>query len=323
MRAFARIVAFSLLSLIGLVAILVVFSAIRFYSPDGATRPCQGCSGDATAVHVNGFDLYYREVGSSSSSPPVVVLHGGPGHSSDSFHESLDFLGETYRVVYYDQRGSGHSQIKPDPSLYTIDQLIAELETLRQDVIQADRIVLVAHSAGGAIAQRYVLSHPDRVSRLVLISSVPANNGVAAPFLWDAFGPALFALGLGFPPSDPLEANDWFTHAMVETSAPRLFDPANRALIEDSGTVSFVTWREVSRSLEGDDRRDSLALLQVPTLVLYGVADGSSSGFAVASSLCETIPRCQLVGFERSGHWPFLEQPEEFARVLTAFLANP
>jgi proline iminopeptidase len=306
--------------------VLVAFGALaafRYYSPVGAERSCQGCAGEATAVKVGGFDLYYREIGSDHDGTPVVVLHGGPGHSSESFHRGLDFLADGYRVVYYDQRGSGYSQIRPEPSLYTIELLVDELEAIRSDVLRADRMILVAHSAGGALAQRYALAYPEHVEKLVLISSIPINNGVSTPWLWDAAGPALSALGLGFPPTDPAAANAWFTEKLIETSAPRLYDPSNRSLLQDSGTVSFVTWREVSRSLEGRDYSEELADLHIPTLVTYGVADGAATGEAVASRICETLPDCQVVGFQRSGHWPFLEEPEEFARVLSAFLATP
>lgn len=308
---------------LGLIVASGILAAYRYYSPRAADRPCQGCTGEATAVNVGGFDLYTREIGSGHGGTPVVVLHGGPGHSSESFHRSLDFLADTYRVVYYDQRGSGNSQIRPDPSLYTIELLVDELESLRRDVLQADRMILVAHSAGGALAQRYSLAYPEHVEKLVLISSIPINNGVAIPVLWDAVGPALSALGLGFPPTDPAAANAWFTDKMIQTSAPRLYDPDNEAFLHDSGMVSFATWREVSRSLEGRDYHEELANLFIPTLVTYGVADGAATGQDVASRICESLAGCRLVGFEQSGHWPFLEEPEEFARVVRAFLAAP
>ncbi len=323
MSRLLRLVARLGLIAMGVIVAFGALAAIRYYSPVAADRPCQGCSGEATAVILGGFELYYREIGSDHGGTPIVVVHGGPGHSSESFHRSLDFLADGYRVAYYDQRGSGNSQIRPDPSLYTIELLVDELEALRRDFVGADRMILVAHSAGGALAQRYALAYPEHVEKLVLISSIPINNGVAVPLLWDAVGPALSTLGLGFPPTDPAAANAWFTDKIVETSAARLFDPGNRALLQDSGTISFVTWREVSRSLEGRDYREELASLDIPTLVTYGVADGAATGEAVATRICETLPDCRLVGFEQSGHWPFLEEPEEFARVLRAFLLAP
>ncbi len=311
--------------LLGLVALLVLFVGAAYwayYSPKAADLPCRNCSGDARLVQVLGFDLYYRELGTDTTLPPVVVLHGGPGHSSQSFKESLDFLARDRRLVYYDQRGSGNSQIKPDPSLYTVEQLVQELETLRRDVIRADKIVLVGHSAGGALAQRYALAYPEHVDRLVLVSSIQINNGVRAAFLWHATFPALFYLAAGSPPADPQTANEWFRSMLVATSLPRLYDPANQGLIEDSGYVSFATYREVSRSLDGPDYKSALQQMPVKTLVMYGAADASTTGKANAEYLCGLIPDCELAGFDHSGHWPFLEEPARFAEVLTHFLAE-
>jgi proline iminopeptidase len=300
-----------------------VFAAVVYNRPRPADLPCRGCTGDARSVSVDGFDLYVRELGAENAGVPIVILHGGPGHSSDSFRRSLDFLAADHRVLYYDQRGSGHSQILADPSLYTIELLVDELEALRRDVIGADRIFLIAHSAGGALAQRYAIAHSEHVEKLILISSISINNGVAAPPLWDALGPALFVLGAGVPPSDPLESNAWFAQVMVETSVGRLHDPANRRLLEESGPISFATWREVSRSLEGDDYREELSRLGMGTLAIYGLADGGTTGQEAAAGICEVIPHCRLAGFERSGHWPFLEEPELFAEVVSDFLAAP
>ena len=156
------------LLLAGLLVVLLFVAGLSYYlyySPKPADLPCRGCVGDARAVNVNGFDLYYRSVGAHSEKPPVVMLHGGPGMSSQTFKKGFDFLAEPgFQVIYYDQRGSGNSQIKPDSGYYTIGQLVEELEALRRDVIGSEQIMLVGHSAGGALAQRYALAYPQHVA---------------------------------------------------------------------------------------------------------------------------------------------------------------
>jgi pimeloyl-ACP methyl ester carboxylesterase len=142
-----------------------------YYSTPAANLPCRNCTGEARAVHVNGFDLYYREVGTNTTRSPFVVVHGGPGMSSQTFKKSFDFLTDEYRVIYYDQRDSGNSQIKPDTSYYTIDLLVEELETFRSQVIGADKIILVGHSAGGALFQRYAIQYSQHVNKMILVGS--------------------------------------------------------------------------------------------------------------------------------------------------------
>jgi pimeloyl-ACP methyl ester carboxylesterase len=231
-----RIALFATVAAVALVAVVIGIADLAFYSVGPADLPCRGCEGDARAVTVDGFDLYYRELGDDGALPPVVVVHGGPGHSSQSFKGALDFLAGDRRVIYYDQRGSGNSEIKPDTAFYTIDRLVDELEALRRTVIGADRIVILAHSAGGALGQRYAIAYPQHVDRLILVSSIPVNNGIGQPLPTDVLLPVLFALGAGLPPADPVEADAWFARQLVATSASRLYDQGKTALVEDSAT---------------------------------------------------------------------------------------
>lgn len=304
----------------GLVA-FVSIANIAYYGPLPADLPCRNCSGEARSVRVNGFDLYYRELGTDRAHAPIIILHGGPGHSSLSFKQGFDFLADQYRVVYYDQRGSGNSQIVPDSAAYTIAQLVEELEAIRRDVIGADRMVVIGHSAGGALAQRYALAYPEHIERLILVSSIRINNGVAVPVIWDRLIPALFVLG-GWPPMDPQARDQWFTQLNETSSVSRLYDPSAASLLADSGYLSFATWREVSRSLEGNSFQEQLRQLRTSSLVIYGAADSTYTGEATASGLCELLPDCTVARFESSGHWPFLEEPAKFAQTVRDFLAD-
>lgn len=321
-RVWKRVAIGFLLALLIILITFVGIADLAYYLPPPASLPCRNCSGEAQSIHVNGFDLYYRELDTDTHHAPIVVLHGGPGHSSQSFKHSLDFLAKEYRLIYYDQRGSGNSQIKPPSTHYTVDQLVDELESIRRDIIGSDKIILIGHSAGGALAQRYALAHSEHVDSMILVASIQINNGISAPPVWDVFGPALFVLGAGFPPTNSETVNEWFEQLLLSSSLPRLYDPSHKSIIEDSGYISFATWREVSRSLEGPDFKENLRQLPVRTLVIYGAADAAYTGEANATALCALLMDCTLVGFERSGHWPFLEEPERFSAELTAFLAN-
>ena len=113
-------------------------------------------------------------------------------------------------MIYYDQRGSGNSQVKPNASDYTIEYLVEELETLRRDVVKADKIILVGHSFGSALVQRYSLKYPQHVEKMVIIGGIRINNGMNNHFVWKWFGPALYSTSLGFPPAGPQAADTWF-----------------------------------------------------------------------------------------------------------------
>ncbi len=308
------------LAILAVLVLIALYAAIAYFLYSRVlpqSRPCVDC---ATLVHINGYDLYYRELGTDKGLPPIILVHGGPGHSSLSFKNGFDFLAEQTLVIYYDQRGSGNSQIKPNPADYTIEQLVDELETLRRDVVKADKIFLAGHSFGSALVQRYTIKYPQHVEKMVIVGGIRINNGMSNPFVWKWFGGALYSTALGFPPANPKAADAWFTKSSEKENPSRLFNKASTHLLENTGTVSFAPWREISFSLVGSDYKKELSQLNIPTLFIYGTADSQYTGKPVADELCASLPNCQSVEFTQSGHWAFLEEPEKFQQVLKDFL---
>lgn len=312
---------FLLTAILAIIVIIALYAAYAYHiynRVQPADRACVDCTTPAT---VNGYELYFQEVGTDKGIPPIVLVHGGPGHSSLSFKNSFDFLAGQTRVIYYDQRGSGNSQIKSRSEDYTISRLVEELESLRREIIKADKIVLVGHSFGSALVQRYALKYQAHVEKIIIVGGIRINNGMSNRFVWKWFGPALYSTALGFPPADPQAADVWFTLSSERDNPNRLFDKSNRQILEDMGSLSFASWREISLSLVGSNYKTELRQLQVPTLFIYGTSDSQFTGKPVADELCSILPNCTAVGFDKSGHWPFLEEPEKFQKVLKDFLA--
>jgi proline iminopeptidase len=198
--------------------------------------------------------------------------------------------------------------------------LVEELEALRRDVVKADKVILIGHSFGSALVLRYALKYPEHVEKMVIAGGIRINNGMSNRFVWKYFGGALYSTALGFPPADAAAADAWFTQNTEKDNPNRLFDKTNTSILEDTGTVSFAPWREISFSLTGYDYKKELSQLQVPTLFIYGTADSPYTGKPVADELCATLPNCQSVEFTLSGHWAFLEEPEKFQQVVNDFL---
>lgn len=311
MRRVVRWTARGGLVLLAVVACYAAFASWRYRRIPHVERGCDGCT---TRVAVNGYDLFYRELGSGDSLPPVILVHGGPGHSSLSFKEGFDFLARDRRVVMYDQRGSGRSQERNRPGDYTVDALVAELEALRRDVVKADRVVLVGHSFGSAIVQRYALAYPAHVDRLVLVAGVRINNGTPSRLLWTLLGPMFWSTALGLPPMGGSEAADeWFNRS---EDVARLHDRTQASLLANTGIARFATWRDVSMSVVGPAHEAELRALQVPVAFLYGASDAPYTGKPVGEYLCGLLPRCRMDAFARSGHWPYLEEPQAFQRTM-------
>jgi proline iminopeptidase len=121
----------------------------------------------------DGVGLWYSDTGKGS---PVIVIHGGPGMDHATLAADLLPLAQHHRVIYYDQRGGGRSTLPADPALLTIDHHVRDLEALRQH-LGLEKVTLVAHSFGPAIAGLYAIGHPERVERMIFIGPIPPRKG--------------------------------------------------------------------------------------------------------------------------------------------------
>lgn len=109
--------------------------------------------------------LYVEECGNSSGIP-VVFLHGGPGAGCEPWHRQF-FDPEHYRIILYDQRGSGRSTPHASLESNTTQALVADLETLREHLGIRQWLVF-GGSWGSTLALVYAQTHPQRVLGLVL-----------------------------------------------------------------------------------------------------------------------------------------------------------
>ena len=116
-----------------------------------------------------GVQLFHRVDGSAS--PAVVVLHGGPGLTHDYLADDLLPLADTHRVIHDDQRGSGRSSLVSDADALDARRFADDLEAVRLHS-GLERLTLLRHSWGAAVAALYAMCHPQRVERLVLVGAM-------------------------------------------------------------------------------------------------------------------------------------------------------
>jgi proline iminopeptidase len=109
--------------------------------------------------------LYVEECGKPDGLP-VVFLHGGPGAGCESYHRRF-FDPEKYRVVLFDQRGSGRSTPHAELRDNTTQALIADMETIRSQ-LGIEQWVVFGGSWGSTLALAYAQSYPERVLGLIL-----------------------------------------------------------------------------------------------------------------------------------------------------------
>lgn len=283
-----------------------------------------------------GVRLWYRVAGDAvANTPPVVFLHGGPGQGSAHFDALAGpWLERSLRMVYFDQRGSGHSD-RPASGDYALSTLVEDVEALRQ-ALGVPRIALVGHSFGGLLALEYAAKYPDRVSHLVFAAG-----------LWDTplqcrlrlqrvaeLRPEAFARVRGdtLAPDGSRRSDCDLEFQAFSSGAEReaynteaMFrDPAVAARIDSVNTAHGIrNTGELGRALFSAGllryRFTAHDRLAMPVLVVAGRHDGAARPEGLRE-LARRLPDARFVEFEDSGHFIYLDEPERFARDLTAFL---
>jgi proline iminopeptidase len=122
-------------------------------------------------AELRGAELFYELEGAG---PPLFLLPGGPGGSHSIFTAHHGPLAAYFTLVYLDPRGCGQSS-RDQPETFDMANYIADVEALRE-YLGYDRISLLGKSYGGMVARGYVLDHPDRVDRLILVATVPGHQ---------------------------------------------------------------------------------------------------------------------------------------------------
>ena len=178
------------------------------------------------------------------------------------------------------------------------------------DIEQADALVIVGWSMGGWKAIELCLEHPSKVKGLVLVSSF-AKYVQSADYPCGTPSALLHKLKKRFL-TDYRTGMTYFYDLVFR-------DKNQHHLIEESPVPEKSEIDAWFRRLEQDDLRPLLPRIKVPTLIIHGDQDPIVSGQS-AEYLRKNIKNSRLIVFHGTGHAPFLEQTEEFNRLLKNFI---
>jgi pimeloyl-ACP methyl ester carboxylesterase len=275
-----------------------------------------------TYVAADGTRLAYHRTGDGE---PLVCLPGGPMQSS----AYLGDLGGMPSLVRLDLRGTGDSD-EAAPATYRCDRLVDDVEAFRGH-LGSDRIDLLGHSAGAAVAVSYAARHPDRVSRLVLVTPTPFVVGleitdadrreVAESRRGEPWFPAAFAA------FERIWSGD-FSAANRKGIAPFHYgrwDAVSQANYAATATEINMAAAEVYYSdgaLDPGAIKAALAGLTAPVLLVAGEYDPGLPPKR-ATEYAGFFPNAELVVQPRGGHFPWLDDPASFARTVTGWLTKP
>lgn len=202
--------------------------------------------------------LHYRIDGDAGS--PPLLLSNSLGTSLDMWEPQMPVLAGRFRVVRYDSRGHGQSEVTPGP--YSIGQLAQDALALL-DALSIPRAHFCGLSMGGMAGMWIGINAPDRVDRLVLANTA-AKIGTAET--WDARIDAVRKGGTAAVASAVLAR--WFTSQLLDQPTPLIAQL--RATFERTSPEGYIASCAAVRDM---DQRHALARIHAPTLVIAGADD--------------------------------------------------
>ena len=291
------------------------------------------CSGQGLAhgegkIHTEQVDIGYETFGTSTGAPPLLVVNGGPGLSHAYLLPTNVWkqLAHRRQVIFYDQRGTGASKAVQAGAPQTMEAQVADLEAVRKG-LGLTKVVLVGDSYGGLLSIAYACTHPDHIAKLVLSDAAGSNLNTIV-HLFDQVFP------------DAMEQNQQAekpratrTQEAAETSLRNHFslifyslEQRDRyfKLVGPTRNLGFevAVAEAVGKAASQQDYTPKLAGFAFPTLVLTGRYDMNVAPLT-AWRLKQAIPGARLVFFEKSGHFPWFEEPAKYRAVVEGFLDSP
>lgn len=246
------------------------------------------------------LDLYRKEItvsttplvrlsvidaGPQNADRAMVFVHGFGGYAMQWEHQLIEFA-DSSRVVAMDLRGHGISD-RP-AGKYTLEEVIGDLERVVDSLKLPPKFILLGHSFGGALAAAYAVKHPERVGRLILVST-PVD------FTLIPFIRLLFRL------------------------PARLVEPVRvlfpRALAAPAYVLKAMYYNALLKWRGGD----VFPRITAPTLVILGHRDlvFRQSAYDVVADL---VPGAQIAKIPVSAHLVQLERPDAVNRAITRFV---
>lgn len=262
-------------------------------------------------VTVNNAKLYYEVAGEGQ---PVILGHAG-FVDSGMWDAQWEALATRYKVIRYDMRGYGKSDLAPSP-VSRRDELSGVMKAL-----DIDRAALIGCSLSGETMLDFALEHPDRVDALILVSAVPGGfemEGEPPALLFEMFG----AMQAGdVERTSELQIRLWvdgmYRQPEQVVSAVRERAAEMNLIAVKNGT--FATADSEPLNPLNPPAVGRLNEIGVPTLVIAGALDHPEI-LRAADVMAAAIPNAQKVIIPDSAHVPNMEKPAEFNAVVLSLL---
>jgi 3-oxoadipate enol-lactonase len=260
---------------------------------------------DMTFIEISGARFNYRLDGAADA--PVVVLSNSLGTNLAMWDAQIPALAQKFRVLRYDSRGHGLSDVTPGP--YTIAGLAQDVLGLL-DALQIPTARYCGLSVGGLIGQWLGIHASKRFKSLTLCNTA-ARIGTTDG--WNTRIAAVRASGIA--PIGNGVVSRWFTEDFAKRE-PTWVETARRMLLHTPPEGYAAT----CAALRDEDLRESISRVSLPTLVISGAHDAAVTA-TDGRFMAEKIPGAQYLELN-AAHLSNIEAAEPFTEALLKFLGQ-
>jgi 3-oxoadipate enol-lactonase len=240
---------------------------------------------------------------------PLLLIHG-LGYGRWGWGPVVELLASQFRVVLFDNRGIGESDVPPGP--YTAAQMAGDAVQVL-DELGIERAYVLGTSLGGMVAQALAVEHPERVDRLVLACTTPGGER-AFPYPEGTLRLLARAWQM-----EPLVALRRFVeNALAPNTTNGLVDEIYAVRL--ANPTDPLGWQAQAAAAAAFDGFDRLGEIAAPTLVVHGTED-QVVDFRNAQLLGERIADARVELIEGAGHLFFWEEPQRTAQLVGEFLS--
>jgi len=259
-------------------------------------------------IKTNGIKIHCELTGKPDA--PVVVLSHSLASSMVMWEPQLEVLEPFFRVLRYDMRGHGSSDVVK--GAYSLEMLGDDVVGLL-DALEISKAHFMGLSIGGMIGQGLAIEHADRLLSLILCDTAPILPEEAKPLFQERIDQAR-EQGMASLVEGVLDR--WFTPPFLEKAPPMV--GRIRAQIQDTPVDGFIGCSHAIMNLDYLDRLSAIAL---DTLIIVG-EDDPGTPVSAAEAIHAEIRNSKLTVLPSSMHLCNIEQAERFNQALLAFLKN-
>jgi proline iminopeptidase len=283
-------------------------------------------------IEINGINHWVKIDGSENETVPLVIIHGGPGGNLYTFERTVGpLLASKRTIVYYEQRGSGRTEKPSSDQDYSINFLIEDFKEIK-NWLGAEKVDLLGFSFGGELALEISEALPEDIHSIVLsapsLMNSEINKMVQITGFMSVVNNELYH-EIQKIQKETLSIDEIYNKVWslvdTETVDLLLFEnqenaKMNRKLWEESNLVNTgLMYKALQKKPVEKPLVDRLKDIQQRTLIITGVFD-RNTGIPVSKIFAREIPNNNWVIFNKSAHFPDLEETNHFVGTVLDFL---